>query len=119
DDDDTIRSLVDRSVSCCLDARRVVAVVAHLRDIRDLEQRSLSAYVPFDTDRFQARRRMRRGIARKLIACILVLVREHAVPAIDAEGNVDDERPAGHAAFPIADSHFSTCTQQVLGMMPS
>jgi hypothetical protein len=60
-------------------------VIAGLRDIGDIDERTLSANVTFDPDRFQAFRRMRRGITRKGIAAVLVLGREDAVSAIDAE----------------------------------
>jgi hypothetical protein len=60
-------------------------VIASLRDIGDIDERALSANVAFDPDRFQAFRRMRRGITRKGIAGILVLGCEDAISAIDAE----------------------------------
>src|ERR1700722_2552769 len=70
-------------------------------------------------NRVEPLRRVRCRIARERVAGVLVLCRDHAVSAIDAEGNVDYQCPAGHAAFSSLVSHFSTSTQQLLGTIPS
>src|SRR5258708_536686 len=96
DDDDAVLALLDRALRRGLDAGRVVAVIAHGRNIGDVDHRDLPAFLLQDVDPLVAVPRHRRRIAGPVIADIFVHGGERAQIAIGALRHVDDHVPFFH-----------------------
>src|SRR5262249_18798487 len=77
-------------------ARRIVAVIAHGRNVGDVDHRHLPALLLQDVDPLVAVLRHRRGITGPSIADIFIHDRERAQIAIRALGHVDDHVPFLH-----------------------
>src|SRR6516165_9350172 len=77
-------------------ARRIVAVIAHGRDVGDVDHRHLPALLLQDVDPPVPVLRHRRAITRPSIADVFVHNRERAQIAIRALGHVDDHVPFSH-----------------------
>jgi 3-oxoacid CoA-transferase subunit B len=93
DEDDAVRALGDGAVLGGLHAGCVVAMVAHGRNVGDVDHRHLPAFLLQDVDPAMAVPRHRRRIARPVIADILVHGRERAELAVRAFRHVDDHVP--------------------------
>ncbi len=96
DMDDPVVALRHRSVLRRRDARRVVAVLAHHGQIRDVHERTRAALAAADVDPTMLVAGHRRRIAFELVADVLVLIRERAAIAVRALRDVDDEIPLLH-----------------------
>src|SRR5262249_3502543 len=77
-------------------ARRIVAVIAHGRNVGDVDHWHLPALLLQDVDPLVAVLRHRRGIAGPGVADVFVHDRERAQVAIRALGHVDDHVPFLH-----------------------
>src|SRR2546430_8812328 len=77
-------------------ARRIVAVIAHGRNVGDVDHRHLPALLLQDVDPFVAVLRHWRAIARPGVADIFVHDRECAQVTVRALGHVDDHVPLLH-----------------------
>src|SRR5262245_7921276 len=89
-------------------ARRIVAVIAHGRNVGDVDHRHLPALLLQDVDPLVAVLRHRRGIAGPGIADIFIHDRERAQVAIRALGHVDDHVPFLHGDTLSRDSPSSS-----------
>src|SRR5262245_11044011 len=95
DEHDPILALFHR-VAGLGHARRIVAVIAHRRNVGDVDHRHLSSLVLQDVDPLVAVLRHRRGITGPGVADIFIHDRERAQIAIRALGHVDDHVPFLH-----------------------
>ena len=95
DQHDAVLALRDRAVALG-DARRIVAVIAHGRNIRDVDHRHLPALLLQDVDPLVAVLWHRLGVARPVVADIFVHGRQRAELAVRALGDVDDHVPFFH-----------------------
>src|SRR5262245_16970686 len=95
DEHDPVLALFD-CVAGLGHARRIVAVIAHGRNVGDVDHRHLPALLLQDVDPLVAVLRHRRGIAGPSIADIFIHDRERAQIAIRALGHVDDHVPFLH-----------------------
>src|SRR5215475_6980955 len=96
DDDDAVVALADGTDLVGLHARRVVAVVAHGRNVGDVDDRQLPPLLLQNVDPLVAMPRHRRGVARPAVVDIFVHGRERAEVAVGALGDVDDHVPFLH-----------------------
>ena len=93
---DAVGALLDRAGLVGLDAGRVVAVIAHGRNVGDVDHRHLPAFLLQDVDPLVAVLGHRRRIAGPVIADIFVHGGERAQIAVGALGHVDDQVPFLH-----------------------
>ena len=125
DDHDAVVALAD-GVAGMANAGRVVAVIAHHRQIGGLHHGRAALRAAQDADRAVADGSGRRRVAREVVADMFVAVRDDAVVAVLAAADVDDQVPLAHRLPPTprgailkasAFRHFSICTRQELGAM--
>src|SRR5271165_5716196 len=120
DDHNAIRALSDRVVPCGLDAGRIVTVIAHDRNVRDVYHGSLPSHRALYPDRAGALCGMRRRIPGELVSDQFIFCRKYTIIAVFAPRNVDNQIPFAHdqmASILIECSQRSTCTRQELGDM--
>jgi len=103
DDHDAVAALVDDALWRCLHARRVVTVIAHGRNVSDVDHRHLPALFLQDVDPFMTMFRHRRRIAGPFVTDIFIHGGKCAQIAIGALSHVDDHVPFFHRG-----SHHST-----------
>src|SRR4029450_652558 len=99
DEHDAVVALLHR-VAALRHARRVVAVIAHGRNVGDVDHRHLPALLLQDVDPLVAVLGHRLRIARPGIADIFIHDRQGAEVAIRALGDVDDHVPFLHDVAP-------------------
>ena len=99
DQHDSVVALFHRASAFC-HAGRVVTVIAHGRDVGDIDHRDLPTLLLQDIDPLVAVFRHRCGIARPAIADIFVHDRERAQIAIRALRDVNDHVPFLHGVPP-------------------
>ena len=99
DDDDAVAALLDRALRRRLHAWRIVAVIAHGRNVGDVDHRHLPALLLQNVYPLVAVLRHRRRIAGPFVADIFVHGGERAQIAIGALGDVDDHVPFFHDFF--------------------
>lgn len=92
DDDDAVVALFHGALAR-FDAGRVVAVVAHRRQVDDVHDGRLAVLGPFQLQPGSAVQGLRGGVAGEVIADVFVLHRQHAVVAVVAAVQVDDQIP--------------------------
>src|SRR6202790_3198818 len=119
DDDDAIGPLVDGAIARRSHARCVLAVVARLRDVGDVHHPVVAPRMAFHGNPVSAGGWHRCGVAWKVVTHMLIFGRQHTVLAIGALGHIDDQGPLFHALTRARCCHFSICTRQELGAMPS
>src|SRR5271166_4031854 len=95
DNDDAVIAFADR-VAGVANAGRVVAVIAHHRQIGGLHHRRAALHPAKDADRALADGRRRRRIAGEVVADMLVPLRDDAVVAVLAAADVYDQVPLAH-----------------------
>src|SRR5208337_531428 len=96
DDDDAVVAFAD-GVAGVANAGRVVAVIAHHRQIGGLHHRRAALHPAKDADRAVADGGGRRRIAGEGVADMLVPLRDDAVVTVLAAADVDDQVPLAHA----------------------
>src|SRR5262245_23537528 len=79
------------------DTGRIIAVIAHGRNVGDVDHRHLPAFLLQNVDPLVAVLGHRLGIARPVVADILVHGRERAELAVRALGDIDDHVPFFHS----------------------
>src|SRR5262245_9302084 len=100
DEHDAVVALL-YGVAALRHARRVVAVIAHGRNVGDVDHRHLPSLLLQDVDPLMAVLGHRRRIPRPGVADIFIHDRQGAEVAIGALGHVDDHVPFLHRTYPL------------------
>ena len=96
DQDDAVLSLTNGPGLVGLHTGCQVAVIAHRRNIGDIDHRHLSAFLLENVDPPVAVLRHRRRIAGKIVVDIFVHDRKRTQVAVGALGDIDDHIPLFH-----------------------
>ena len=116
DDDDTVVALCHCAVFCGGHTWRIVAVLAHDRNVGNIHDWAVSALAGKDVDPPVVVARHRCRVAFKLVPDVFVLVCQRAQVAVRAFGNVDDQVPLFHADSLSEDASVSANSRRFTGV---
>jgi hypothetical protein len=96
DDHDPVGPFADRAIFRSLYTRRIVAMLAHDRQINDVHQRAVATLASANFYPSMIMPRHRRRVAHELVIDMLVLVGQRTQIAVRALSHVDDQIPFIH-----------------------
>ena len=78
-------------------------MIAHIREIGDVDAGKLTALLCMDLDPFMALFRLRRAVAREIVPYVLLFTGQETVPAIGTFRDIGDEIPLFHGNASLPD----------------